>query len=218
MSIKKIRKACEISCDILEECMKNFKDFETEKDVAKYLRKRTKEKECRLAFAPLVVSGKNFLEIHHKSDETKLKGFVILDFGVKYEGHCSDITRMVYKGKPDEEELKLFNLVKGVQKKALEDLGVGKDYCDVDLNSRINFKEYKKYFEHTLGHGIGKKIHQKPWMGVRSKDVIKEGDVVTIEPGIYSKKFGIRIEDTVLVTKKGAEILTKMSKKLVILD
>ena len=215
--IENIKRACEISCNILRKCLSNF-NFNTEKDVAKYLRKKTKEKNCKLAFPPLIVSGKNFLEIHHKSNNTKLKGFVIVDFGVKYEGYCSDITRMLYKGDPNREESKLFELVKEVQRNAFKNLRIGIDYCDIDLKARNNFGRYKKYFEHSLGHGIGKKIHQEPWINFKSKNVVKENDVVTIEPGIYSKSFGIRIEDTVLITKNEAEILTPMSKELIILN
>tara|TARA_Y100000034_G_C6878321_1_gene402055 strand:- start:905 stop:1555 length:651 start_codon:yes stop_codon:yes gene_type:complete len=215
--IDSIRKACELSCGILEECVSNFSSFKTEKDVAKWLRKEAKEEGVKLAFSPLVIC-KNFLKIHKKPEGVKLNGFVILDFGVKVDGYCGDVTRMLYKGKPSKKDLELFDLVLGVQEKALKDLEIGKDYCDVDLDSRINFGKYKKYFKHSLGHGVGKKVHQKPSVSVASGDLIKEGDVITIEPGIYSKKFGIRIEDTVLVTKKNAEVLTKMSKKLIVLD
>ncbi len=217
MTIENIKLACEISCSILEECFSNF-DFETEIEVAKYLRKKTKERNCKLAFPPLIVSGNNFLEIHHKSDKTRLKKFIIVDFGVKYKGYCSDITRMLYKGKSSKEELDLYNLVKKVQKFALDDLKVGTDYCDVDLKTRKNFGKYKKYFEHSLGHGIGKKIHQKPWINFKSKDVVKENEVITIEPGIYTKNFGIRIEDTVMVKKGEIEILTPLKKELIVLD
>ncbi|MEK6856456.1 MAG: M24 family metallopeptidase, partial [Nanoarchaeota archaeon] len=78
--IEHIRKACAISCEILEECFHNF-NFKTEIEVAKFLRKKAKERNCKLAFPPLIVSGNNFLEIHHKSNKTKLKKFVIIDFG-----------------------------------------------------------------------------------------------------------------------------------------
>jgi len=217
MSIEKIKKSCKISCEILKECFDNF-NFNTEKDVVKYLRKKAKDKNVKVAFPPLIVSGKNFLEIHHKSDNTKLKGFIIVDFGVKYDGYCSDITRMVYKGKPTKEEIGLFNLVLKVQNNSLKNLKIGKDYCDLDLKARVDFGEYKKYFEHSLGHGIGKKIHQEPWINFKSKDIIKENDTITIEPGIYTKKFGIRIEDTILIKKNKVEILTPMKKELIILD
>ncbi len=217
MMIEYIRKACKISCEILEECFHNF-DFKTEIEVAKYLRKKAKEKNCKLAFPPLIVSGNNFLEIHHKPNNTKLKGFIIVDFGIKYNGFCSDVTRTLYKGKPSKEELELYNLVVKVQANALKNLRIGIDYCDCDLKARTDFGEYKKYFKHGLGHGVGKKIHQKPWINFKSKDTVKENDVVTIEPGIYTRKFGIRIEDTVLVRKSKVEILTPLSKELIVLD
>ena len=140
-----IRESCKISCEILRDCFDNF-NFETEIEVAKYLRKKAKEKNCKLAFSPLIVSGNNFLEIHHKPDKTKLRRFVIVDFGVKYMEYCGDITRMLYKGEPSKEELKLYNLVRKVQKNALENLRVGDDYCDLDLKARRDFCEYKKYF------------------------------------------------------------------------
>jgi len=212
-----IRESCKISCEILRDCFDNF-NFETEIEVAKYLRKKAKEKNCKLAFSPLIVSGNNFLEIHHKSNKTKLRGFVIVDFGVKYGGYCSDVTRMLYKGVPSKEELELYKLVVKVQGNALNNLSLGKDYCDIDMKARIDFGEYKKYFEHNLGHGVGKKIHQKPWITFKSKDAVKENDVVTIEPGIYAKKFGIRIEDTVLVKKNKIEVLTNLSKELIVSD
>ena len=118
--IDSIRKACELSSEILGECIDNF-NFKTEKDVAKWLKRKVKEKGLRNAFSPLVVSGKNFLKIHHKSNNTKLKGFVILDFGVKVDGYCGDLTRMLFIGKPNKKDLELFNLVLSVYEKAVKD-------------------------------------------------------------------------------------------------
>ncbi|MBI2507993.1 M24 family metallopeptidase [Candidatus Woesearchaeota archaeon] len=215
--IDHIRESCKISCEILSECFDNFY-FETEIEVAKWLRKKTKERNCKVAFPPLVVSGNNFLEIHHNSNKTKLKKFIIVDFGVKYEGYCSDVTRMLYKGKPGKEELEMYELIVKVQKNALKNSELRKDYCDIDLKARIDLGRYKKYFEHSLGHGVSRKIHQKPWVNFKSKDIVKENDVVTIEPGVYTKKFGIRIEDTILIRKNKVEILTPLSKKLIVLD
>jgi len=143
-----IRESCKISCEILRDCFDNF-NFETEIEVAKYLRKKAKEKNCKLAFSPLIVSGNNFLEIHHKSNKTKLRGFVIVDFGVKYGGYCSDVTRMLYKGVPSKEELELYKLVVKVQGNALNNLSLGKDYCDIDMKARIDFGEYKNILSTT---------------------------------------------------------------------
>tara|TARA_Y100000310_G_scaffold268591_1_gene281272 strand:- start:183 stop:833 length:651 start_codon:yes stop_codon:yes gene_type:complete len=215
--IDSIRKACEISCEILKECVDKFSNFKTEKDVVKFLKEKIKEKKLKMAFPPLVVSGKNFLEIHHKSNKTKLKGFVIVDFGVKVNNYCADITRMLFVGKPSKKDLELFNLVLEVYEKALSEIKIGNDYCDLDVNARINFGEYKKYFKHSLGHGVGKKVHSKPHISPSSENIVKENDIITIEPGIYSKDFGIRIEDTILVGEK-IEILTKMKKELIVLD
>jgi Xaa-Pro aminopeptidase len=215
--IDSLRKACRISCDILEKCIDNFK-FKTEKDVFDFLVSESKKKNVGLAFDPVVVSKGNYLEIHHEANDTKLEGFVIIDFGIKVEEYCGDVTRMVYIGKPNDEEVEMYKLVLEVQEKAINSLKIGNDYCDLDLDSRKNFGKFKKYFEHTLGHGVGKKVHQEPWISFKSKNVVKKDDTITIEPGIYSKDFGIRIEDTILVLKNKVEVLTKMSNELVVID
>lgn len=216
--IESIRKACEISSNILKECVDNFSEFETEKDVDKWLRKKAKEQDIKLSFPPLIVSGKNFLEIHKKSDNTKLKGFVILDFGVKYKGYCGDITRMVYKGKPSKKDLEVFNLVLDLYETAVKEMKIGMNCFELDMMIRDGFGKDRRKFKHTLGHGVGKKVHQPPWISPVSKHKFKEGDVVTLEPGWYSKYKGVRIEDTILINKNKKEILTKMDKELVVLD
>ena len=214
--IDNIKKSCKISCEILEECFSSFY-FKTEIEVAQHLRKKAKERNCKLAFPPLIVSGKNFLEIHHKPNKTKLKRFIIVDFGVKYNGFCSDVTRMLYKGKPNREDLEIFNLVLNLQETALRKIKTGMNCFELDMMIRDGYGKYKKNFRHSLGHGIGKKIHQAPWITPKSKDKFKENDVVTIEPGWYSRNRGVRIEDTVLIKDK-IEVLTKLPTKLIILD
>ncbi len=215
--IEYIREACKISCEILEECFHDF-NFETETEVADWLRKKTKERNCKLAFPPLIVSGNNFLEIHHKPDKTKLKKFIIVDFGVRYKGYCSDVTRMLYKGKPSRKDLKLYGLILDLQETALNEIKIGMNCFELDIMIRDGYGKDRKNFRHSLGHGIGKKIHQIPWIKSFSKCEFKEQDVVTIEPGWYTKNKGIRVEDTVLVKKNGVEVLTSLSKELIILD
>lgn len=213
-----IKKACEISSEILKECIDNFGNFKTEKDVVNWLRKETKERNVKLAFSPLVVSGKNFLEIHHKSNNTELKGFVILDFGVKYKGYCGDVTRMVYKGKPSKKDLELYDLILKIHKTCINEMKVDMNCFELDMMARDGYGKDRRKFKHTLGHGVGKKIHQPPWIGPFSKYKFKENDVITIEPGWYSKTKGLRIEDTILLTKNKKEILTNLSYDLKILD
>ena len=215
--IDDIREACKISCEILKECFSDF-NFETEIEVANWLREKTKEKNCELAFPPLIVSGNNFLEIHHKPDKTKLNNFIIVDFGVRFKGYCSDVTRMLYKGKLSEKDLSLYRLILDLQETALKEIKVEMNCFELDMMIRDGYGKDRKKFRHSLGHGIGKKIHQTPWISPKSKYKLRENDVVTIEPGWYNGSKGIRIEDTVLVKKNKIEVLTNLSKKLIILD
>ncbi len=217
MMIDYVKEACRISCEILRDCFDDF-NFETEIEVAKWLRKKTREKNCKLAFSPLIVSGDNFLEIHHKSNKTKLNRFVIVDFGVRFKGYCSDVTRMLYKGKPSKKDLELYKLILDLQETALKEIKLGMNCFELDMMIRDGYGKDRKKFRHSLGHGTGKRIHQTPWISPRSKYKFKENDVVTIEPGWYIKNKGIRIEDTVLLKKNKIEVLTDLSKELVILE
>jgi len=123
--IDSIRIASKLSAEILGECINNFSNFKTEKDVANYLKNKTKQNNLKLAFPPLVVSNKNFLEIHHKPNNTELKNFVILDFGIRYKDYCGDITRMVYKGTPTKKDLELYNLILSIHKTCIKEAKIG---------------------------------------------------------------------------------------------
>ncbi len=213
----KVEIACEISIEILKDCINNFENFKTEKDIASFLRRKAKEKKCKLAFSPLVVSGNNFLEIHHKANKTKLKGFVILDFGVKYKGYCADITRTVYVGNPSNKDLELYDLVLRLYKTALKEIKINENVRDLDLMIRDGFGKYKKNFKHGLGHGVGKKPHRSPSISPNSNKKFKKGQIIAIEPGMYFKNKGIRIEDTIYIGDK-IEILSKMSTELKIIS
>ena len=219
-SIANIKKACSITVKILNETIKELKkhSFETELDVYNSLKQKTKENNCKLAFKPVVAIGKNAAEIHHRADKTRLKkGFLVLDFGVKYKGYCSDCTRTVYLGKPSKEEKELYNLVLEAQETALMYVKPGVYAADIDLIVRTVLWDYFKNFVHGTGHGVGKRIHQAPNLKPRGISILKENQAITIEPGLYFKnKLGIRIEDTVIVKEK-AIILTKLTKKLIII-
>ena len=222
MSSKKeiayLTKSSEIASSVLKKCIKNIKNFKNELDVVLFLKKETKNHGCTLAFKPIVGIASNAAVIHHKPTNRKLKkGFLILDFGVKYNGYCSDITRTVYLGNPSRKEIYFYNLVLNAQKKALKKIKVGMKCCDVYNIAANSLGRYKKYFKHRLGHGVGKRIHESPSLGPKSNRRLKDNTVLTIEPGIYfKKKFGIRIEDTFLLTKNKVKVLTKVPKKLII--
>jgi len=209
--------AFKITSRIMKKCLDNFSKFKTEKDVVRFLKEEVKKRKLRVAFKPLVVSGNNFLEIHHKSNESKLKGFVIVDFGVKYKRYCGDMTRTVFVGKPSKKDLELYDLVLSAYNLGLESLEAGIKCSELDLIVRGALWKYRKQYKHCLGHGVGKKVHQFPVISPWDNRKIKKGKIFTIEPGLYFKGKGVRIEDSVLVGKKN-KILTKLSRDLLVLN
>lgn len=213
-----IEKSCKIASKILKKCIYNF-DFKTEIEVYSFLINEAKENNCKLAFKPIVAFGKNGAEPHHKALNTKFSnGFLVLDFGVKYKSYCSDITRTVYLGNISRKEKEFYDLVLSVQKESIRMVREDIRCKDLDIFARELFNSYIKNFRHSLGHGIGKRIHMSPKVGPFNNRKLKVNDVITIEPGLYFKnKFGIRIEDTLLVKKKGNKILTNLNKDLFIL-
>lgn len=209
---RKIKRACEINDSIFKEVLTNF-NFKTEKDVKTYILKRFKDFKVKKAFPPIVAN--NCSEIHPKPMGKKLeRGFLILDFGCKYGGYCSDMTRIIFLGKAIKKEKEIYNILLNCQKKCIKNLKVGSYCSELDFYARSLLKDYKRYFLHSLGHGLGVKIHENPRISSTSQDKIKKMDFITIEPGIYIKNIGIRIEDTIYVGDK-IEILTKSNKNLI---
>ncbi len=181
----------------------------TEKELAQEIRKLLKEHGARSAFRILVGSGKNAAIPHCYATNKKIKPgeLVMVDFGANYKGFCSDITRTFVMGKPSKKQKKLLSLVKAAQKKAIKQVKAGVKCSIIDKVARDHLKGH--YFIHSTGHGIGKKVHQKPRISLKSKETLKAGQVITVEPGVYLKGWGgVRIEDMVLVTKKGCKVLT----------
>lgn len=211
-----IRKGCKVADKVFSEIIKDF-NFKTEKELAGFIKKKAKENKVKLAFPTIAAAGRNGAEIHHKPKDSGLMGFIVIDFGFKVKGYCCDITRTVFVGKITAEQRNIYNKVLRVQEASIKDLKKGISYRELDLRARKRFGKLKKNFKHALGHGVGSKIHQRPNVHPKSKDIAKIGDVITIEPGLYfGGRFGIRIEDTVLVCGRKCEVLTKSSKKLVV--
>ena len=211
-----IRKACSVNDEIFSLLLKSIKAMKTEKDIDNFIRKEARKRKLRIAFPPVVASGKNASEIHHKPNKSKLKkGFLVLDFGVKVGGYCSDMTRTIYLGKCPKKERQTYNNILAIQKSAVKMAKPGAECFDIDCFVRKKLGNLREYFLHSLGHGVGKKIHEKPNLSPKTCDILKKGDVMTIEPGIYIKKrMGIRIEDTILVGKP-QKVMTKSRKKLI---
>lgn len=215
MKLKHVKKACQITDQIFSKLIKNF-HFKTELEVAEFISEEIKKRGLKSSFPSIVASERNNHQIHHYPKKHKLSGFTIIDFGVRYKGYCSDMTRTIFIGRPKKHHLKLYNLVLKTQQNCLKRIKINQPYQNLDAYARTHLQPYQNYFKHSLGHGVGRKIHQKPKISPHSKDISKLGDIITIEPGLYKKnKFGLRIEDTVYVGKK-TQILTKSPKKLFI--
>jgi len=160
-----------------------------------------------MAFPPIVSFGKNAVEIHHKPSKTKIgkNNFLMLDFGVKVSGYCSDFTRTLFLGKPNKVHENFYDIVLHAQRTAIKKVKVNALGDEIDFAARhiINQAGLGRYYIHGTGHGVGRRIHESPSFKMNSGDKVTKNDIVTIEPGIYlPNKFGIRIEDMILVSKK----------------
>jgi Xaa-Pro aminopeptidase len=171
----------------------------------------------------LIASGPNGAYPHHHAGERPLQrgDAIILDIGATLDGYKSDITRMVYLGKPTAEFLKAFNSVSEANQRARAAVRVGKTAGDIDAVARRVLEQagYGQYFTHRTGHGLGLDGHEPPWIMAGDETVLEEGMVFSIEPGAYIVgQFGVRVEDIVAVTEAGAHTLTGYDHALVIKD
>lgn len=215
--LESLRRACEINDAIFKEIVNDFR-FRTEKELGKYILKRFKDFRAQKAYAPIVANNNSV--IHAKPRNKRFsRGFLVLDFGCKVNGWCSDMTRTIFIGRANSDEKRLYALVLNCQRRCAALVRAGVECFELEVLSRRLLGEYRRYYIHRLGHGVGRKIHEKPDFGVATTDVLKTGDVVTIEPGIYirerGRNFAIRIEDTILVTSRGSEALCNSPKKFI---
>jgi Xaa-Pro aminopeptidase len=207
--------------------VKHLKPKVNETEIAEKIEKFFKQKNVEIAFSPVVAFGSNTSQPHHSpSNDNRLKtiDIILLDFGAKVNEYCSDMTRTIFIGKPTREQKKVYltllnihkiitdNINSSIRKKSIN--GAILDKMAKQLIKKAGFLPYT----HSLGHGVGLQIHEAPRLSSKKPEILKPGMVFTLEPAIYIKgKFGIRIENTVLLTKKGVEFLTTSSKELTIL-
>ena len=220
--IQKLRKACKITDDCFTYLTKYIKVGQTEKEIAleieKYFRLNGAD---GVSFEPIVASGKNSSKPHAVPTDKKidLGDVITLDFGCKYEGYCSDMTRTIFVGYIPEEAKKVYDLVLKNQLQTAKELKEGTNIKQITKMVENDFKLNGYELVHALGHGVGLDIHELPAISSRNDKNLKQKMVITNEPGIYVPgKFGVRIEDTVLVGKLSSENLTKSSKDYIIVD
>lgn len=174
-----------------------------------------------VAFDTIAVSGKNSSLPHGVPTEKPLENgdFLTMDFGAVYNGYCSDMTRTVAVGYVTDEQQKVYDTVLKAQLSALKEIGPNKVCKEIDKIARdIINKEFDGCFGHGLGHSVGLEIHENPALNTRDETLLKAGVIMTVEPGIYiPDKFGVRIEDMVLITDTSYENLTKSPKELIII-
>ncbi len=175
----------------------------------------------RMSFDTIAVSGKNSSVPHGVPTAKRIEAgdFVTMDFGAVINGCHSDMTRTIAVGYVSDEMKKVYDTVLKAQLKAIEAVKNNIECALVDKSARdvISSSGYGEYFTHSTGHGVGYEIHEAPSLSPKSADILRIGNIVTIEPGIYlPTRFGVRIEDMVLVTDNGSKNLTKASKELII--
>lgn len=221
--IEKIKIAQRISEEALENILNFIEPGKTEKEIALELEYYMLSHGAQgLSFETIAVSGKKSSMPHGVPDGKVIEAgdFVTMDFGALYEGYHSDMTRTVAVGKATDEMKEVYYTVLNAQENAIRSVKAGLSCKDADDAARsvIETAGYGNYFSHSTGHGVGVEIHEYPNLSKISDKILESGNIVTVEPGIYiPEKFGVRIEDMVLVTENGCENLTKAPKELIIL-
>jgi Xaa-Pro aminopeptidase len=170
-----------------------------------------------MSFPTIVASGERSAFPHGTASDAKLPrhGFVTLDFGVILNDYCSDMTRTVHLGRATAREREAYDAVLAAQENAVAAVAAGAKTGDVDEAARSVLREAKlaDYFTHSTGHGVGLEIHESPRIAMAQQTLLTKGMVITIEPGIYIPgAFGLRIEDTVVVERRGCRVLTPATK------
>ena len=218
--IKKLQKACKITDDCFEYILSYIKPGMTEKQVAKEIEEYYRERTEGLAFDTIVASGENTSKPHAVPGERKIQknDIITIDMGCRVEGYCSDMTRTFFVGNIPEEAKKVYDLVLKNQIQTQEEFKDGASTRQLTKMVENDFKLNGYSLIHSLGHGVGLEIHEPPFINYKTDFTLKENMVITNEPGIYIPgKFGVRIEDTVQITKFGCMNLTKSEKNYIII-
>jgi Xaa-Pro aminopeptidase len=218
-----IRQACRLGVELFEKALKEIRPGITESHVAGKLEFEARKAGVdEMAFPTIIAAGLRSALPHGRASSQPIprRAFVVCDFGVILAGYCSDMTRTVHVGRPQAEVRQGYKAVREAQQAALETVKPGATADEVDRMARklLQKNNLSKFFTHSTGHGLGLEIHEAPRIAAHQNEVLRPGMVITIEPGVYLPgKWGVRIEDTVVVTDTGCEVLTACPKQLMTL-
>lgn len=215
--IDKIRKAAALNDEVWSIAQSKFKPGMTERDMARIIKHLMLDLGDGEAFETIVCIGENAAECHHVPDDTVWDGKknILVDLGLKLDGYASDMTRNIIGPRPSKLYKKVYNLVLEANLRAIAAAKSGMTAAKLDKVARDFLKAngFSEAFGHSLGHGVGLEIHEAPTVSRRDKTCLKPGMVVTIEPGVYLPgNLGVRIEDLVLITETGCEVLSSSAK------
>ena len=209
-----IRKALKLNLKAYQYLKSVVKPGVSEKQVLEKLESYVKKAGAGFSFPPIIASGPNSCYPHARVSDRKIKNneSVLIDMGMDIQGYKSDLTRMFFLGKIPPLVKEVNDFVAESQERAIRKIKPGIPAADVDFEARNFLEQHRlaKYFGHSLGHGVGLEIHESPRIAQHNSTILKEGMVFTVEPAVYlPNKFGIRIEDMVLVTAEGCEVLSR---------
>jgi Xaa-Pro aminopeptidase len=216
-----LRSAVQLGASLFDVALKAVRPGRREIEVAAEMEYEARRHGAdQMSFETIIASGERSALPHGRASQAVIpaEGFVVCDFGVILTGYCSDMTRTVYVGRPPDEARRVYDAVKASQAAAVDAVGPGVSIALVDQAARNTLKQQGlgRFFTHSTGHGVGLEIHEAPRIAAGSAEVLQPGMVITIEPGAYIPgKWGVRIEDMVLVTEQGCEVLTPTTKELI---
>ena len=215
----KLRRACQLADACFAHACRMIQPGATERQIHLEIEFFFKRHGADLSFEPIVVSGANSALPHgHATEKTLALGdFVTMDFGAKLDGYCSDLTRTVVVGKSTDRQREIYDQVLKAQMAAINAMKPGVSCKTVDELSRriLEEKDLARYFGHGLGHSLGRLVHDGGALNASSTQILAPGQVWTVEPGVYIPGFGgVRIEDDVVITQDGVEVLTASPKEL----
>jgi Xaa-Pro aminopeptidase len=219
--ILSIRRAVRLGASLFEVACGQIRPGTTEVEVAAAMEHQARRAGAEsMSFPTILAAGARSAIIHGRASSASIptRGFVVCDFGVILAGYCSDRTRTVHVGRPSAEARRIYRAVREAQQAAIAMVGPGVTCAAVDGAARRVLRKQKlaQYFTHSTGHGLGLEIHEAPRLAAGQTDKLEPGMVITIEPGAYVPgKWGVRIEDVVVVTSSGGEVLTPENKELV---